>query len=121
MALANIAILLAKRGCRVLAVDFDLEAPGLWRYFSSFHDRLDQQPGLIDLLMTASSAADALDVDWRDYVTHVPVESSGFSLMTSGQLEERYSSRVLNFDWTEFFQDSQGGEFFERLRSQWRE
>lgn len=33
MALANVAVLLAQRGHRVLAVDFDLEAPGLHRYF----------------------------------------------------------------------------------------
>ena len=121
MALANIAALLVKRGCRVLAVDFDLEAPGLWRYFSRFHDQLDQQLGLIDLLVAASSAADPLAVDWRNYVTHVPVQSHKLSLMTSGQLEERYSSRVLNFDWMEFFRSSKGGEFFEHLRRQWRE
>jgi CobQ/CobB/MinD/ParA nucleotide binding domain len=33
MALANVAALLAQRGRRVLAIDFDLEAPGLHRYF----------------------------------------------------------------------------------------
>src|SRR5215212_2149038 len=36
MALANIAVLMARRGLRVLAVDWDLEAPGLERYFSYF-------------------------------------------------------------------------------------
>ena len=34
MALANIAELLYARGLRVLMVDFDLEAPGLERYFN---------------------------------------------------------------------------------------
>ena len=29
MAMANVAVLLAQRGLRVLAVDWDLEAPGL--------------------------------------------------------------------------------------------
>jgi MinD-like ATPase involved in chromosome partitioning or flagellar assembly len=33
MAVANTAALLAQDGCRVLVVDFDLEAPGLHRYF----------------------------------------------------------------------------------------
>lgn len=33
MALANAATLLAQRGRRVLAIDFDIEAPGLHRYF----------------------------------------------------------------------------------------
>ena len=36
MALANIAVLLARRGLKVLMVDWDFEAPGLDRYFSYF-------------------------------------------------------------------------------------
>ena len=34
MALANVAALLARAGHRVLAIDWDLEAPGLERYFT---------------------------------------------------------------------------------------
>src|SRR5947208_1944895 len=36
LALANIGVLLAKRGKRVLLMDWDLEAPGLDRYFGSY-------------------------------------------------------------------------------------
>src|SRR5947209_4799094 len=36
MALANIAWVLASAGKRVLAIDWDLEAPGLHRYFQPF-------------------------------------------------------------------------------------
>jgi cellulose biosynthesis protein BcsQ len=121
MALANVAALLAGRGHRVLAVDFDLEAPGLWRYFSEYHRNLDQRPGLIDLLTTAASPLGGPHVDWRDYVTDLRVKSSGLTLMTSGQLEEEYSSRVLGFGWAEFFRNARGGEFLERLRREWRE
>ena len=120
MALANVAALLARRGHRVLAVDFDLEAPGLWRYFSRFRDQLDQQPGLIDLLAAAASTP-GRDTDWRDYLTQLPAESGKLTLMTSGKLAEDYSSRVLRFGWTEFFQNARGGEFLERLRRQWRD
>jgi cellulose biosynthesis protein BcsQ len=121
MALANIAALLATREKRVLAVDFDLEAPGLWRYFSGFHDQLDQQRGLIDLLLAAATPGTSASADWRDYVTQVPVHGSELSLMTSGRLGDEYVSRVLDFDWTAFFQDSSGGEFLERMRRDWRE
>ena len=38
MALANIAWILAANGKRVLAVDWDLEAPGLHRFFHPFLD-----------------------------------------------------------------------------------
>lgn len=36
MALANVAWILAANGHRVLAVDWDLEAPGLHRFFHPF-------------------------------------------------------------------------------------
>ena len=36
MAVANVAWILASRGQRVLVIDWDLEAPGLHRYFRPF-------------------------------------------------------------------------------------
>ena len=36
LALANIGVLLAKRGKKVLLMDWDLEAPGLDRYFRPY-------------------------------------------------------------------------------------
>ena len=41
MALANVAFLLAQRGHRVLAIDWDLEAPGLERYFEEFKTEIE--------------------------------------------------------------------------------
>src|SRR6516162_3614529 len=53
MTLANVAWILASAGKRVLAVDWDLEAPGLHRYFSPFLSDKDLtgSEGLIDLLI----------------------------------------------------------------------
>lgn len=56
MALANIAELLYRRGLKVLMMDFDLEAPGLERYFdvegaAKLDDVLTQR-GVIDLLLS---------------------------------------------------------------------
>ena len=39
MALANVAWILAANGKRVLVVDWDLESPGLHRFFAPFIDR----------------------------------------------------------------------------------
>ncbi len=60
MALVNVAEILADRGYRVIACDWDLEAPGLERYFTGREDqqaewrpaldRLTATPGLIDLI-----------------------------------------------------------------------
>src|SRR5689334_7677736 len=51
MALANVAWILASNGLRVLAVDWDLESPGLHRYFTPF---LKTEPrsrsGVVDIV-----------------------------------------------------------------------
>ena len=121
MALANIAALLSRRGKRVLAVDFDLEAPGLWRYFDKFYDGLQQREGLIDLLLAVCAAEEPACVNWREYVTEVPLQGTSLSLMTSGRSGDDYPSRVLNLDWRLFFRDFRGGEFIEGMRAQWKQ
>jgi hypothetical protein len=52
MALANVAWILASNGYRVLVVDWDLEAPGLHRYFSPFllDPDLVESDGVIDIV-----------------------------------------------------------------------
>lgn len=61
MALANVAWILAANGARVLVIDWDLEAPGLHRYFSPFLTDPDllETKGLIDTFwdMTAAQVA----------------------------------------------------------------
>src|SRR5262244_1522720 len=54
MALANVAWILASEGAKVLVIDWDLEAPGLHRYFRPFLAdkelvRTDSQ-GVIDFM-----------------------------------------------------------------------
>src|SRR5262252_1220498 len=51
MALANVAVLLARWGQRVLVIDWDLEAPGLERFFGLWlQGSRHSSPGLIDLI-----------------------------------------------------------------------
>ena len=55
MALANVAELLCRRGLDVLMIDFDLEAPGLERYFDTPEventpSEIQRQRGVLDLL-----------------------------------------------------------------------
>src|SRR3954463_344047 len=59
MALANIAWILASNGRRVLVIDWDLEAPGLHRYFRPFLDdeEMTGTPGLIDFFVHFVEAA----------------------------------------------------------------
>jgi AAA domain len=59
MALANVAWLLASSGKRVLTIDWDLEAPGLHRYFEPFlpDKTLEQSTGVIDFVRDFATAA----------------------------------------------------------------
>jgi CobQ/CobB/MinD/ParA nucleotide binding domain len=54
MTMANVAVLMAGRGFKVLAVDWDLEAPGLEKYFENLSpglvERRKQTEGIIELL-----------------------------------------------------------------------
>jgi hypothetical protein len=71
MALANVAELLAGYGYRVIVCDWDLEAPGLERYFVSNNANDEQyrkemdafldRPGLVDLLL-----------EYKDTLSHPP-------------------------------------------------
>ncbi|MGH9336759.1 MAG: AAA family ATPase, partial [Vicinamibacteria bacterium] len=52
MAVANVAWILASNGKRVLTIDWDLEAPGLHRYFHPFLEDKDltSSPGVIEFM-----------------------------------------------------------------------
>ena len=52
MALANVAWILASNGLKVLVVDWDLDSPGLHRYFHPFLDpaKVAATQGIIELI-----------------------------------------------------------------------
>ncbi len=58
MALANVAWILAANGKRVLVADWDLESPGLHRFFQPFLDAgVSERPGIIDFIRKYEWAA----------------------------------------------------------------
>jgi cellulose biosynthesis protein BcsQ len=122
MALANIGYLLAKEmGKRVLVVDWDLEAPGLEKYFlgcPGANMRKAEAGGLIDLLTLAREGGQPT---WRDYVSTVTLEDKTIDIITSGRQDGSYAAKVLGFKWDDFFLNSDGGAFIESLRDDWRE
>src|SRR6266566_6536125 len=73
MALANVAWILASNGKRVLVVDWDLEAPGLHRYFAPFlpDPEMTSTTGMIDFVidfaaraMTPADPDKKIDPEW---------------------------------------------------------
>jgi hypothetical protein len=135
MALASVAYLLATRGLRVLTIDFDLEAPGLERYFfeADGATAAKSRPGLIDLLLTYKRALSNEEEfrkgefrQWQRFVQNaVPTVAGGgrVDLLTAGQREPQerygmYASAVRSFDWLDFFHHWKGERFFDWLRGE---
>jgi len=132
MALANIAVILAKWGKKVLMVDWDLEAPGLEYFF--FHrtkdkDRIRQvqeKKGVIDILMNRleSASFQSEAISWNDYEVDlaeiVPIHKEGsLKLITSGRKGADYVEKVRKFNYSEFYDTSDGGVFIEEIRIAW--
>jgi hypothetical protein len=111
-------VLLARRELKILAVDWDLEAPGLERYFAYFQSTLGG-PGLLRMCMEARDSGTA---NYRNFVSFVNCNTKHpITLLTSGrEQDEAYSYNLELFDWEDFFRRS-GGIFIERLRQQWRD
>ena len=74
MALANVAELFCSFGLKVLMVDFDLEAPGLERYFHSTvnHQRILTQRGVVDMLVSYKEMAALLAVSSLQLPSELP-------------------------------------------------
>jgi len=119
MALANVAVLLARRGKKVLAVDWDLEAPGLPRYFSAL--TLTQEgAGLLPFMMQQHGSGG--NGSYREFLYKVTDPESGktFDVLPSGNEADReYSKNLERFSWRSFFRAG-GGDLIEKLRTEWK-
>jgi tetratricopeptide (TPR) repeat protein/MinD-like ATPase involved in chromosome partitioning or flagellar assembly len=136
MALANLACLLVRPDSahrqgvppRVLAIDWDFEAPGLHRYLQPYLEpesakRFPEAPGCLELfenLGTGRSAYNhkdfvgnrqrartrlrALDLEHYLLATRFP----GLSLIKAGIFDDDYPRRVSEFDWDDLFHTTVG-------------
>ena len=111
-ALANTAVLLAQAGKQVLVMDWDLEAPGLHRYFEE-RMTVKEAEGLIHLL----GKWDGTALDWKSLTHRVDLATTGsVDIICSGDHRQDYASRVRSFSWTKFIEKDNGGDALERLR-----
>ena len=130
MALANVAESLRRDGINVLMVDWDLEAPGLERYFPISHDSVLQHRGLIDLLedykqMLSQPFAEGSKVlpEIEDFLMDIyPGEGGKGSLRLlpagkrAGEYLREFARMVTGFDYSDFYQNWEGERFFNWLR-----
>jgi hypothetical protein len=140
MALAHAAWITAARGYRVLAIDWDLEAPGLHKYFAPFLEdgTASTKDGLIDFLLNYCDAAtmpsqpgpeddDGDPMSWMDdyaeiwrYAERVDLPGIGaggcLDFVSAGRQDGMYGTRVNLFDWHHFYGELGGGAFLNRMR-----
>lgn len=127
MALANIAELYFQAGRRVLIIDWDLDSPGLERYFFDDPEIALDHLGVLDMIIDykykMAEKDDDLSLDFKsldNYVIDIypEGESKGqFLLMTAGRRSKPYFSKyaetILSFDWKDFYENWEGELYFD--------
>ena len=120
MALVNVAVDLARNGQKVLAVDFDLEAPGLDTF--DLAQPRGTSPGLVDFVSTYIETGRAPSV--RDYLfesTDIGRDHGSLWIMPSGAQSESYAKTFAEIDWANLYEKHDGYLLFEDLKAQWKE
>jgi cellulose biosynthesis protein BcsQ len=120
MALANVAALLSRWGRSVLVIDWDLEAPGIEKYFSRWLEgSRAQSPGLVEMV---AGARDGSGPSWRDGLlqAHVP-QGKPIAILHAGREDADYSTRLRAIDWEAMFARHDFGQVLERWRNEWIE
>ncbi|MEU4693645.1 FxSxx-COOH system tetratricopeptide repeat protein [Actinoplanes sp. NPDC023714] len=132
MALANVAWILAANGHRVLAVDWDLESPGLHRYFAPFMDPrfLASTGGVVDMINRYEWDSSEADWDPARLAGYASVQQHSFSLdwdhfpdggtldfLSAGRQNPAYDGGLSQIRWDEFYEDRGGGRFFDAMRA----
>jgi MinD-like ATPase involved in chromosome partitioning or flagellar assembly len=132
MALANVAFILASNGYRVLVADWDLESPGLHRFFSPFLDQtVRDAPGIIDMVRDYEYLAKkTTEEQWQkvnvaDYTQIkqyvIPLKHWAFppggslEFLSPGKQNRDYLATLSALDWDNFYEMLNGGEFLDAL------
>jgi len=132
MALANVAWILASRGKCVLVIDWDVEAPGLHRYFAPFlsDPKFSETDGLMEFLAqyvvsVTKELPDGTKPDEIWYQPHADIkryaeplqwqfpDGGRIELVGAGRQNASYGARVNGFDWDGFYRRFGGGAFLD--------
>jgi len=131
MAMANVAALLARRGRKVLMLDFDLEAPGLdsFEEFKPAHGK----PGVVEFVQKYQKTKTFPPLD--DYIFECPLEEAisvnwwrragrdtgevigelrgRVWLMPAGKKDQRYNHDLAQIHWAGLYENNESGRFVE--------
>lgn len=120
MALANVGVLMASEGFRVLLVDWDLEAPGLEQYFAgAAHLSGDpsKSTGVVDLL---NGQVEGKPLSWRDGLLKADFFGHSLEILSAGRRDDDYQRRLQALDWATMFREHRIGNYINELREAWR-
>jgi tetratricopeptide (TPR) repeat protein len=146
MALVNTAYLLYKSGRKVLIIDADLEAPGLWNVKSFEYDK--KRKGFVEFILEYKKRCneylehmeqapesdypkEKIIPDLKEYITSVKIEeikdkSEGYGpggkidIMPAGIKNNKYSEKLLSVNFEELFAKYSGSVFFQETRERIR-
>ena len=138
MALANAAFVLGMHGKRVLVIDWDLEAPGLHRYFHPFLEdpQLEDSDGLLEFVgrLAATAEREPLDTVWADkpdswFAQYADILSfsqpvrfpdfpagGALDFIPAGRQDRTYSERLSLFRFIDFYEKLGGRRFLEAAK-----
>ncbi|MGN9906276.1 FxSxx-COOH system tetratricopeptide repeat protein [Phytohabitans sp. LJ34] len=130
MAVANVAWILAASGKRVLVTDWDLESPGLHRFYKPFLDPdvIGGTEGIIDLVRAYEDEAIKnrhRDDGWqKEYVKVGGAFTVGWqfpsggslAFLSAGRQSDHYAATLSGLDWDNFYDRLDGAAFFDALR-----
>jgi len=120
MALANVGVLMASEGHRLLLIDWDLEAPGLELYFERSAQLVgnpSETPGIVDLLHAHSQGT---PLPWRNCLLRAEFFGQSLDVLPSGRRTDDYRRRVQSLDWETLFREHRVGNYMNSLRDEWR-
>jgi MinD-like ATPase involved in chromosome partitioning or flagellar assembly/tetratricopeptide (TPR) repeat protein len=137
MALANVGWILAANGYRVLVADWDLESPGLDRFFQPFLRGLEvrDEPGIIDMIRDYERVAKKTEPAKRDGIISDMCRAQRYALpldwefpdrgsldfLSPGKQNRDYVATLSALDWDNFYESLSGGEFLDALRDDMRD
>ncbi|HZM80526.1 MAG TPA: FxSxx-COOH system tetratricopeptide repeat protein [Candidatus Limnocylindrales bacterium] len=137
MALANVAWILASNGKNVLVADWDLESPGLHRFFRTFlnSETVLGTAGVIDMIrkyqwqasMTQSLDGGLIERPDNWHAAYAKTAHYAFSLqwdfnggrldfLTAGRQNGEYSEYLAGMQWDAFYNHLEGATFLDALR-----
>jgi len=139
MLLANVAWILASHRKRVLMVDWDLEAPGLHRYFHPFigDKYLASSLGLVDWVLDYQRAVSAVDLEAKEVPAEllerhadlspyfISIDSSdlvkgtlgALHLLPAGRQDAGYPGRFSDLDFRGLYSGLDGFRLFELVKA----